>query len=603
MSMSIPVLTQTYDEVRRLAIAGSVVAPGDFRLKKLVPQLEKAGERAPVFAKTGEAVTRLVESNEKTSAAALLELTSLVNAVLYTQGETGIDGEMVPIKTVALARAGTQTSARVLKPLLEALTTTGSGRLEVIRDAYERGAFHDLRLIAPALAALDDPYPDIGDLVAEKILPLYGQAIVPELEAAFDPKGRGGHVRRLVLMHRLDPETARPHVQRALEDGSKEVRIAAISCLGGSPEDLPFLLEQVKAKAKDVRAAALKALGSSDSAEAAKVLCDAIEGADLSLSVEAIRTNRTPALSRFLLEAAGSQFETLVGGKEKDKKKLGKQNERMCLLLECLRGRDDRPTEALLLKMFADVERIAAVPGEPSGKDVVETLVSVMAAGSPKVQSALVDAHETLPAESLGEAFIAACRSRKPVEVFALFSPYLTATVNEKRKQRDPAYAKREALVELLTQGRSWWWFHHRYAGQREEFDIISGLDPKWLDLAVKLRRTDLLQVLAVPGYTAANELLSELFRERLAKSGEDHELTALLGTMIRVNHPGATDATIELIKRSAKGKHAYSYYWLAHLVRQLPKEEALPKLEALLPTLPEKMVDQLVDAVTEMRS
>ena len=39
--MSIPALKQVYDETRRLAIAGSVVASGDFRLKKLVPALEK----------------------------------------------------------------------------------------------------------------------------------------------------------------------------------------------------------------------------------------------------------------------------------------------------------------------------------------------------------------------------------------------------------------------------------------------------------------------------------------------------------------------------------------------------------------------------------
>src|SRR6516164_8278065 len=97
--MSIPVLVQTYDEMRRLAIAGSAVAPGDFRLKKLVPQLEDAGRKAPVLAKVGAAVKRLAESNEKTSAAALLELTSLVSAILYTQGETGIDGELVPLKT------------------------------------------------------------------------------------------------------------------------------------------------------------------------------------------------------------------------------------------------------------------------------------------------------------------------------------------------------------------------------------------------------------------------------------------------------------------------------------------------------------------------
>ena len=93
----------------------------------------------------------------------------------------------------------------MLKPLLEALSTTGSGRLEIIKDAHERGDVPRLRLVKPALAALDDPYPEIGDFVAEKVLPLYGKAILPELRAKFDHKGRGGHVRRLQLMHELDP--------------------------------------------------------------------------------------------------------------------------------------------------------------------------------------------------------------------------------------------------------------------------------------------------------------------------------------------------------------------------------------------------------------
>src|SRR5687767_301162 len=144
--MSIALLNQVYDETRRLAIAGSVVAPGDFRLKKLVEPLQKAGEKAPVFAKVGQAITKLVESMEKTSAEALLELSTLVNAILYTQGETGIDGKLEPLETTDLGPQQTQASARLLKPLLEALTSTGSGRLEIIRDAYERGAFRDLRL-------------------------------------------------------------------------------------------------------------------------------------------------------------------------------------------------------------------------------------------------------------------------------------------------------------------------------------------------------------------------------------------------------------------------------------------------------------------------
>ncbi|MCI0641445.1 MAG: hypothetical protein L0Y70_20385, partial [Gemmataceae bacterium] len=80
--MSIAVLTQVYDEMRRLAIAGSVVASGDFRLKKLIPALEQAGAKAPVFAKVADAVKAVVNSEERTSGQALLELTTLVNAIL-----------------------------------------------------------------------------------------------------------------------------------------------------------------------------------------------------------------------------------------------------------------------------------------------------------------------------------------------------------------------------------------------------------------------------------------------------------------------------------------------------------------------------------------
>ena len=76
----------------------------------------------------------------------------------------------------------------VLKPLLEALSSTGSGRIELIRDAQERGAFKDLRLVKPALGALDDPYSEIGDLIAEKVLPIYGKAILPELRGKIDIK-------------------------------------------------------------------------------------------------------------------------------------------------------------------------------------------------------------------------------------------------------------------------------------------------------------------------------------------------------------------------------------------------------------------------------
>src|SRR5581483_3161486 len=116
--MSLAILTQVYDEMRRLAIAGSVTAGGDFRLKKLIPPLEQAGARAPVFARIAQAAKAVVEASEPASAPALLELCTLVSAVLYTQGETGRAGAWTEIETIDLGPQTAQVSAGVLKPLL-----------------------------------------------------------------------------------------------------------------------------------------------------------------------------------------------------------------------------------------------------------------------------------------------------------------------------------------------------------------------------------------------------------------------------------------------------------------------------------------------------
>jgi hypothetical protein len=259
--MSIAVLTQVYDEARRLSVAGSAVARGDFRMKKLLPALDQAGAKAPVFAMVAESARAVIDGPDESSAENLLELASLVTAVLYTQGETGVAGTLAPIETTCLGGATTQASARVLKPLMEALTNTGSGRLSLIKDAHERGAFRDLRLVQPAIDGLDDSYPEIADFLADTVVPMYGKAVLPLLRAKYDPKGGRGDARRLALMHALDPAGARDLVTHALEDGSKDVRVAAVGCLGGSPDDLSYLVEQVSAKVKDVRAAAYRSLG------------------------------------------------------------------------------------------------------------------------------------------------------------------------------------------------------------------------------------------------------------------------------------------------------------------------------------------------------
>lgn len=108
--MSLAALNHVYDEMRRLAIAGGNLASGDFRLKKLVQPLKASAAKAPVFGKVAEAVEKVVEALAQDSAAALLELSTLVTAILYTQGETGAAGKIEPIPTTDFGMPSSHTS-------------------------------------------------------------------------------------------------------------------------------------------------------------------------------------------------------------------------------------------------------------------------------------------------------------------------------------------------------------------------------------------------------------------------------------------------------------------------------------------------------------
>src|SRR5436190_624324 len=144
--MSLALIEESAKEVRRLSIAGSPLAVGDFRLKKLIAPLEQAGAKVPVFAQVAKAISDLVTGPEAEASARLLQLSTLLNAVLYTQGQSGAEGNYSELEEFASTCSSTRTTARVLRPLVEALTTTGRGRFEIIKSACERGAFNDLRL-------------------------------------------------------------------------------------------------------------------------------------------------------------------------------------------------------------------------------------------------------------------------------------------------------------------------------------------------------------------------------------------------------------------------------------------------------------------------
>jgi hypothetical protein len=125
-------------------------------------------------------------------------------------------------------------------------------------------------------------------------------------------------------------------------------------------------------------------------------------------------------------------------------------------------------------------------------------------------------------------------------------------------------------------------------------------LDPRWLDAAVESGSEDLVCRLSRPDHAATNKFLST----KLAELKKPHEAQEVLRTMIRIRHPSATDAVVNELKKLAKdtAHHYYLSYWYGPMIADLPKT-ALPALEALMPGLPEKMVDQLMESVLALKN
>jgi len=573
--MSIAVLTDVYTETRRLAVAGSVVAPGDFRLKKLIAPLQKSGEKAPVFTKVAEAVQRVVDSNEQTSAEAILNLGSLVCSILYTQGATGADGELNPIEssTFALTFSNGRTflTARVIKPLLKALSTSGSGRFDLIRAAHERNYFTDLRLIRPALAAIDDGYREVGDYVADSILPIYGKAILQELKGSLDLKGKQGHARRLRLIHRLEPQQSKELIKKALEEGSKEVKIAAIECLGDSPEELSFLLEQSKARSQDVRAAALLALSRWDTPDIHSLLVKTLQGKDLALLVRVVEVNRNIVLVEHARTLASEQLPLLV--KQKDKSKQQDEVNRLMLLLRIASAVKSPQTEACLISILRQIDILGQIKSDPGGEDIAMLAVELLAAGSDAAVNFLIQNRDTLPADSFGTIFNAARRVLDPSSIFDTFSSFLKPLA----KKSAAGTTRFRRLHECLIGNRRYF----AVLGELPETNSdLPDFDPRWVELAIELELPGIVYANPIVGHRPTHDYLTKQWNQATSKKTA-YDAPAIALTMLQCQHPDAESLIVARIAEMAKRKSDYETNQWCHLASSLPAS-SLPQLESI---------------------
>jgi hypothetical protein len=593
--MSLALIQESAKEVRRLAIAGSPLAVGDFRLKKLIPPLEQAGAKVPVFAQVAKAISDLVSGKEAESAAHLLNLSTLLNAILYTQGQTGTDA---PFRDLEMASANTPvtgTSARVLKPLIEALTTGGGGRFETVKAAVERGAFNDLRLIEPAIKALDDNYPELADLIARKVLPLYGSGIVPLIKSRLDLKGKKSDARRLTVLHELDPAGTIDLCKSALQEGSTDLKVAAIECLGKHEDCLPLVLEQAKAKNKTVREAALEALAQHDRPETTKIFKEMILGKAVDLLTGPLRMIKSREVSRLLLDEARGTLEKVLKNDDAS-------ITRLLQLLDCLQKRQDGETEEFFITAVGQADKLvkikAAKGSVVAGTDLLREMTDLLyAIGTPASFNAILAQRDKVPPDSFILILRSALRVWPADKIYQEFAPLLE---QKKGAGRD----RSEELQRTITASR--WDNASRYSFSSDmdtdpsEVQALKKVewDPRWLDAAIKADHQSVVCSQARPGHKGAVAYLLKTL-----ESKKESQPGLIIEALARCQYPQVTDAFLDLVARRIKNARYLDYeaMFLLESARHLPASD-LPKLEAFAAKMDEKYVDSFLEAIEPLR-
>ena len=160
--MNLQPLFDLKDRLEHAAVAGTGLLDEDFRLKRARESLTPLAAASPVFGKITAGVDALFSTPQEKRGGALLDVLALVDAVVYTQGSTGGEGELTPLASDGVGSLCVLSYGQ-LHPLLEALKGTGSGRFSLVANAWKEHPeyFSDYRVLPALIEGLGDGYADM----------------------------------------------------------------------------------------------------------------------------------------------------------------------------------------------------------------------------------------------------------------------------------------------------------------------------------------------------------------------------------------------------------------------------------------------------------
>ncbi len=499
-------LQPLYDVKARLeaaAIAGTGLLGEDFRLKRAVEGLKPLAAASPVFGKIGAGLDKLLSAPAGERSGLLLDVLALVDAVVYTQGTTGTDGELEPLP--AGSGQYQELSHSQLSPLLTALTGTGGGRMSQIRDTWESRPewFGDYRVLPALVSGLRESYAELAELNME-IMKAQGPQAVPLLKAGFDPAGKKEMARRVEVIAALEGAEATPWLREVLPQAKKDVRGAVILALGADLENVPLLLDLSKTERGAIREAVLRALARQDGEEVREFWT--AEVAKTPEHVEFLKDNWTQWASDLAAAAFRSLLEEALPAEGRETQityeglltlncvqaaVLGKSSPAM---LDCWRWVDSQLPALSKVKRGQGVRHVDLGNGLP-----VWLLNSLCAVGSGPLCGLCRELWEKNRDSAcyLPHALLAGLLTRPAAEVYEEFLPYVERSVGVRKAQ---ALEDTFAHIFWSQQEGCYQVCRDRYRTPSGDAVPLAGpLDRRWFDLLFKIPNIENILCRLVP--------------------------------------------------------------------------------------------------------
>lgn len=596
-------LRPLYDVKERLeqaAIAGVGLLGEDFRLSRAAEQLKPLAGASPVFGKIDAGLTQLLSAPAGERSGLLLDVLALVDAVAYTQGQTGVEGELVPLP--AGSGQYQELSYSQLSPLLTALTTTGGGRMELVKSAWEDHPefFTDYRVLPAVVNGLGDSYGELAELNAG-ILKGIGPAALPLVKAGLDPAGNRAMARRVEVVSALEGAAATPWLRELLPLAKKDVRAAVLTALGEDGENVPLLLELVKTEKGGGRDALLKALAGQDDKSVRAFWEKELEAH--SDSVKFLEPSNADWAAGLVTSGLRRRLEKYLSGERRPAYEEGTDLTTWCWSL----GRKDSPA-SLDFWRWADshVEEIDRIKDEKNrpfffGVKLTEWLLDILRHTGPgPLRDYCLNLFDSHPAMTryLSVSFPAALLSCPAAEVFEKYGPYILT----EEPTQDTERKKTLNIVLLRALGDVWWY------PQGEEYRVYGGqsaaepLDIRWIERLTRAVCTDVprragaspfayywedvpefdrtLMRLVNPEDGRCRELVVPYLRKRLDETGLPYHYSRWLIQL------GSSPRGLfgKAMAKNPSANHLYVVWQLMHEASQmLPPEEAIALLEEFL--------------------